>query len=303
MPTPRSRPVPQRRCSLRRSPPLGELAGERGRLAWPARSVRCTTGIAERVWSSVGPAAAPVRIVHDRIADARLLRDRPRADRGVRRGGAGRSACGRAPEAPSIESTPQRPRRRSARSTAPSATCSRSAATAWRWPMTMRVDRPRCPDRPDRSCERAYPRCELRGWRSSCTACARPRRRGGSAPPATSPTATACRPSSATRRSTSATTPAATSPRTVASSRALLERGHRAWPVQVSEIALIGHSMGGLVARSAMPLRRRQRRGAAVAPRVHARRAAPGRAAGGGGLRRLRGAAPASGDPSAAPAR
>lgn len=32
----------------------------------------------------------------------------------------------------------------------------------------------------------------------------------------------------------------------------LLEEVHRAWPVPVSEIALVGHSMGGLVARSAV---------------------------------------------------
>ncbi len=70
-------------------------------------------------------------------------------------------------------------------------------------------------------------------------------------PRATSPTATGWRSSSATRPCTSATTPAATSPRTGASLRGALEQLVAAWPVPVDEIALIGHSMGGLVARSA----------------------------------------------------
>lgn len=47
---------------------LGELAGEAaGSLASQIQQMH--TGIAARVWRSVGPASIPVRIVHDRIAD------------------------------------------------------------------------------------------------------------------------------------------------------------------------------------------------------------------------------------------
>ena len=53
------------------------------------------------------------------------------------------------------------------------------------------------------------------------------------------------------RPCTSATTPASASRRTAASFPRLLERAVADWPVEVGEIALIGHSMGGLVARSA----------------------------------------------------
>ena len=56
--------------------------------------------------------------------------------------------------------------------------------------------------------------------------------------------------SSATRPSTSATTPAATSPRTGARWPPRSRRSSRSKPV-VEEIVLVGHSMGGLVARSA----------------------------------------------------
>ena len=57
--------------------------------------------------------------------------------------------------------------------------------------------------------------------------------------------------SSAARRSTSATTPAATSPRTGARCPSCSRRWWPSWPVEVERIALVGHSMGGLVARSA----------------------------------------------------
>ena len=56
---------------------------------------------------------------------------------------------------------------------------------------------------------------------------------------------------SAALPSTCATTPAATSPRTGARSSELLEALVESWPVEVERIALVGHSMGGLVARSA----------------------------------------------------
>ena len=50
---------------------------------------------------------------------------------------------------------------------------------------------------------------------------------------------------------TSATTAAAASPRTAARSPSCWSGSIAAWPVEVEEIALVGHSMGGLVARSA----------------------------------------------------
>ena len=47
-----------------------------------------------------------------------------------------------------------------------------------------------------------------------------------------------------------------------------------AWPVEVERIALVGHSMGRLVARSALPLRRRGRRGLGEARQAAASRSA-----------------------------
>ena len=65
---------------------------------------------------------------------------------------------------------------------------------------------------------------------------------------------------SASRPSTSATTAAATSPRTGARSPTLLEPLVADWPVAVEEVALVGHSMGGLVSRSAAHIAEARRR-------------------------------------------
>ena len=70
----------------------------------------------------------------------------------------------------------------------------------------------------------------------------------------------------------------------------LLEELVAGWPVEVERIALVGHSMGGLVARSAVPSRRAAWVGAR-APRRLARHAAHGRAAGAGRARAQRRAA------------
>ena len=71
---------------------------------------------------------------------------------------------------------------------------------------------------------------------------------------------------------------------------ALLEELATEWPVEVAEVALIGHSMGGLVARGACHYAGLAGTGLvarAGPPRVHARHAAQGRAAGAGRQRRL----------------
>ena len=92
------------------------------------------------------------------------------------------------------------------------------------------------------------PTCPAPGRASSCscTGCSRPSTRG-----ATTRTARACSATSASRRSTCASTPAATSPRTAARSPSCWTRSSRTGRSTVEQIALVGHSMGGLVARSA----------------------------------------------------
>ena len=61
----------------------------------------------------------------------------------------------------------------------------------------------------------------------------------------------------------------------------LLEAVVDAWPVEVEEVALVGHSMGGLVVAQRLPHRRARRRGVGAPrpPRRLARLAAHGRAA------------------------
>ena len=75
--------------------------------------------------------------------------------------------------------------------------------------------------------------------------------RGGWGRSVTAPYPDGSLPSTAIPRSPSATTAAATSPTTAATSPRALDALVAAWPVPVTEIALVGHSMGGLVARSA----------------------------------------------------
>ena len=77
-----------------------------------------------------------------------------------------------------------------------------------------------------------------RGWRLGAARAARTTARSSPATSASPP-------------STSATTAAATSPRTAARWPSCSRRVVDAWPVEVEEVALVGHSMGGLVARSA----------------------------------------------------
>ena len=78
---------------------------------------------------------------------------------------------------------------------------------------------------------------------------------------------------------------------------ALLQRLVEEWPAEVTRIALVGHSMGGLVMRAAA-CRRDRGRGALDRPglrRRHARRPAPRRPAGGVRRPRQQGARPAAG--------
>jgi pimeloyl-ACP methyl ester carboxylesterase len=82
---------------------LGQLAGDAaGGLAEQIHQMH--TGIAERVWRAVGPAALPVRLVHDQVANRGYSAAR-QLTRGVVRGGVSALSATRPREAPSIERT------------------------------------------------------------------------------------------------------------------------------------------------------------------------------------------------------
>ena len=114
----------------------------------------------------------------------------------------------------------------------------------------------------------------------------------------------AARTTTAGRRSTSTSTPASTSRTTAASWPTSSSSSCAAWPVPVTEIALVGHSLGGLVARSAahQGAGPRPRLGAPAAAHRRAGHAAPRRAA--RALRQLghAPAGPAARDPADRPA-
>ncbi len=83
---------------------LGDLASEAA--AGATRQIReLHTGIAGRVWRRVGPASLPVRLVHDRIA-GRAYEAAGEVTRAVVRAGAHAASAARAPDSPSIERTP-----------------------------------------------------------------------------------------------------------------------------------------------------------------------------------------------------
>jgi pimeloyl-ACP methyl ester carboxylesterase len=83
---------------------LGELAGEAA--AEATRQIHeLHTGIAGRVWSRVGPAALPVRVAHDRIARG-AYSAAGELTRSVVRAGAEAASRARSPDAPSIERSP-----------------------------------------------------------------------------------------------------------------------------------------------------------------------------------------------------
>jgi pimeloyl-ACP methyl ester carboxylesterase len=83
---------------------LGDLAGEAA--AGAARQIHeLHTGIAGRVWSRVGPAALPVKFAHDRIA-RRAYSVATELTRAAVRAGANAASRAQSPDAPSIERTP-----------------------------------------------------------------------------------------------------------------------------------------------------------------------------------------------------
>jgi pimeloyl-ACP methyl ester carboxylesterase len=83
---------------------LGDLASEAA--AGAARQIHeVHTGIAGRVWSRVGPAALPVRIAHDRIARG-AYSAATELTRAIVRAGAHAASAVQAPDAPSIERSP-----------------------------------------------------------------------------------------------------------------------------------------------------------------------------------------------------
>ena len=83
---------------------LGDLAGEAA--AGATRQIQeLHDGIARRVWRRVGPAALPVRLAHDRIASS-AYSAAGELTRQVVRAGAHAASLARSPDAPSIERTP-----------------------------------------------------------------------------------------------------------------------------------------------------------------------------------------------------
>jgi pimeloyl-ACP methyl ester carboxylesterase len=83
---------------------LGDLAGEAA--AGAARQIHeLHTGIAGRVWKRVGPAALPVKLAHDRIARS-AYSAATELTRSVVRAGAQAASRAQPPDAPSIERTP-----------------------------------------------------------------------------------------------------------------------------------------------------------------------------------------------------
>jgi pimeloyl-ACP methyl ester carboxylesterase len=83
---------------------LGDLASEAA--AGAARQIHeLHSGIADRVWSRVGPAALPVKFAHDRIASG-AYSAASELTRTIVRAGAQAASKARPPDAPSIERTP-----------------------------------------------------------------------------------------------------------------------------------------------------------------------------------------------------
>ena len=207
---------------------IGDLAGRT--LAGAGTMVRdLHMAVADRAFTAVGPGGAPARVIHDGVAEAlyggvrtalgALRARRPgRPSRARPRRGAGAGAVvARQPR-------PRRPerlrRRRPGRRRQP-AGAGHDAAPPRRRPAAR-----------SRRAGAARSPTPVRAWRSSCTASARPTRRGGCAPTRSGPaTARACSATSATRRSSCATTPACTSPTTAARSPRCWRSCATRWPV------------------------------------------------------------------------
>ncbi|MBV8220796.1 MAG: alpha/beta fold hydrolase, partial [Solirubrobacterales bacterium] len=83
---------------------LGDLASEAAAGA-TSQIHELHTGIAGRVWRRVGPASLPVRIMHDQIA-GRAYKAAGELTRAVVRAGAHAASAAQSPDSPSIERTP-----------------------------------------------------------------------------------------------------------------------------------------------------------------------------------------------------
>ena len=227
---------------------LGDLAGDAA--AGATEQIReVHTGIARRVWRRVGPASIPVRIAHDRIARS-AYSAAGELTRTIVRAGAQAVSAAQPPDSPrcrearrgGVGQRAQRRLRRHAR---------RSAAIRWRcrWRSAGAAASWGCHE-----LAAAYPHAKARPAAYVHGLCETDEAWNGipARPRVTSHTATAMEvelgfsPPYAPLQA-----PAGTSPRTAASSPGKLERLIAAWPVPVDEVVLIGHSMGGLVARSA----------------------------------------------------
>ena len=278
---------------------VGDVAGEA--LAAGGALVRgMHEGIARRPFAILGAAAAPVRVVHDGVAGA-VYGGVGGALRAAARAGAAVAARGAGDAAPALAEGPRSSLALAAlnglygdhldargnalalgmgfrrRGTDVDATAA-GLATAF-------------PDATSRLAVFVHGLGETdAAWRLA------PRR--GADRTAGARTASACRTSSASRRCTSATTPACASRATAASSPACSTTLVAGWPGGVEELVLVGHSMGGLVARSACHYGDvdGRRWTARRAPRLLPRHAAPRRRPREGRQRPRLGARPAARD-------
>ena len=227
---------------------IGELAGRT--LAGAGTMVRdLHMAVAERAFTAVGPGGAPARVVHDGVAEA-LYGGVRTALAAVPRGAGSAVARSAHDEGPALAHSP-----RGSLALAALNAYVGDALHADDSPlalaMTLRHRGADLPLEPAALAARGARR-RARGWRSSSTASARPTRRGGCARDAQRPGYGAC------LRRDLGHTPielryntglhVSDNGRALA---ALLEELHEAWPVAIEEIVIVGHSMGGLVARSA----------------------------------------------------
>ncbi len=225
---------------------VGEVAGEA--IAGVARHVRdLHEGIAKRVWRSVGPMATPVQAVHDRVASS-VYGGVSRSLIRAAQAGAKAASLRTAPDAPSLQRSPAS---RFALGALNGAFGDKleQRGNALAWPMTLRVDG--ADVEPNASAlAAAYPSvsprlavfvhglCETEeawGWGA-----ARHVPYGERLRTELGYTPLYIRYNTGRHISENG--------RTLGR---LLERVTEAWPVEIDELALVGHSMGGLVSRSA----------------------------------------------------
>jgi pimeloyl-ACP methyl ester carboxylesterase len=225
---------------------LGDLAGEAAAgLATQVREVH--EGIAERVFGSLGPAASGVRTIHDRVSDGAYTGARVLTGALVR-GGARAFSLTRPPDAPSIEET-ARGRLAVGALNGAWGDMLETRRNQLAWKMTLR-ERGRDVGLDAASLERSFPAASPRlaiflhglcetddAWRLRAD---RHVPYGDRLESELHYTPLYVRYNSGLHISHNGRRLAA-----------LLDELTANWPVEVSEIALIGHSMGGLVARGA----------------------------------------------------